>query len=66
MPRVTLGDLPAWVDLGNGRRRRADEIPCPACGQLLAVDEAAQRVTAHRMRTVRLAFCTGCEFAHEF
>jgi len=67
--RVTFRDLPVWREVGDGRRVPAHEVPCPECGGALEVDvdvEAGNPRTGTRRIVARLAFCTGCEFVHEF
>jgi hypothetical protein len=58
----------------RGVRLPVPEPPpaCPECGAPLFVDDAAikfhptTRRATRRAVTVRAAFCSGCEFVHEF
>lgn len=71
--RVTLRDLadvqhPRSPQHGTALLRAGQKVGCPRCGAELQVDTEALKVkpsTGQRVRA-RVAFCTRCEFAHEF
>jgi hypothetical protein len=66
-----MKDLPDRRDVAAGLLIRRDVVPadepCPECGSPLFIDVKAERHDGNgRVRIVRAAFCSGCEFAHEF
>lgn len=55
-----------FVTMG-GEVPPAPVVACPSCGSPLDVDLDAETTTPDGItRRVRAAFCSGCEFVHEF
>lgn len=61
--RVPFADLRHAPVAVAGAKPAAAPTACPDCGSVLQVDPEAETVVDGRRRTVRAAFCTGCEYA---
>ena len=73
MLAVRLKDLPdrrddaAWALMRRDVVPADDDMACPECRGPLVIDIRAKRHDANgRVSIVRAAFCSGCEFVHEF